>query len=1211
MTRGEGGQNRLYSRPTRGIVRAARPRPLPGERPRVIRPLLLLAAFLAPALAPAADRDPARVEADRVTARAAARATEPGGAVDLIRLAELADWLPSGEVPARLRAAATDRRRLPLVRAVAWWLLREDALARLDAATAAEAARALGLLDGFAIRVGGAPHPTAALDAADYQPWPRGAGAGELWLESFLRPDREVTATAVSRLVSPQGGPAVLRLGYDDAATVWLNGDEVFAADATHPAWLDQVAIPVVLRPGDNRLVVEIRQRHGAWRLIARVTDPAGEPLPVESHPDPWGEAPAPAEGERPEAVEHLWTALYAAAEADPPVAADLRDMADYARVTGLPDADQALPRVAIEGAWITEPSPRTLRAWLRILPEGEQARVESAHAPKRPIEEADHWADLERATAAAWTHYHARRHGEARRAVEAILANTPGHLPAIRLAAVIHEDLGLSHTGAALLARARARWPDRPGLIRAHLAALQTGGRVIEAITLLEAWAEAGGGPDAHYQLATLLAARGETARAVALLDAVTAARPELWTYGVEAAEILLVAGEADEARRRLGAILDARPGDASIAERLARLLVEQGDPDAALAIVDRALLIDPGSGLDAMRARLDARPPRERLGPSIDVLLDVPPAPNAPAQVLYHHGRAEVALDGRATRRLRRVVRVLTEEGARRYGTVELAYVPSTQQIELEEARLLRPGEAPASPRRTDRDLSDPAWRLYYDLRAEVLDFPRVQPGDVIEVAWRLVDTDPDPAFPGYYGELAWLQESIPRAHTVVEIQGPLAPALAVALVPRGLAVEQDGLRFTAHDVPAVPLEAAMPGPSSLRAHVHISSVADWTTVDRRYRALLDARDRPTDALAARARAWAGDARTPEEILTRLHAAVADRVRYVGLEFGVHSFKPELPAVTLARGYGDCKDKATLLIALAAALGVDAKLVLVRTRPSGAIEPQPASLAIFDHAIVYVPALDRFLDPTIDRNDPWVLPPGDQGALGFVIGHDAKAPVIIPPEPAAANRDTWTLDLTLTADGRATGRARWTTRGQPATAARRALDGAVDPAAPAERALAERYPGARLTAPKTTGIAPAYDPVTVDAAVTLPPLHASARGVDLPIGGAPWRLVERFAQTATRETALLVPWRETRRVEATITLPPGWRPHQLPPPTVIESPFGRLDTRAAVDGARVTLSAELRLDAFRVEPADYPAFRAWLAAVEDALHAPVEVGP
>lgn len=1184
----------------------------------ILAALIGLAALLglSPAFTPpaaAADRDPARIEAARLAQNAADRARLPGGAVDLIRLAELAEWLPRGEAEAHLRDAALDEDRLPLGRAVAWWLLREEALARLDPAAVAEARDALGLLDGFAMRIGGAPHPVAELAAADFVPYPRGAGGGVLWLDSYLRPDREIAATVVTRLVAPTGGPAVLRLGYDDAATVWLNGDEVHVADTTHPAWLDQVAIPIVLRAGDNRLVVEVRQRSGAWRLIARVTDPSGRVLPVESHPDPWGPVPKPADGDRPEAesIAHLWPALLAAATADPPVAADLRDMADYARVTGLPDPDQALPRVAVEGVWPTDPSPRSLRAWLRILPEGEQARVESAHRPQRPIEEADHWSDLETATQDAWTHYHARRHGEARHAIEAIRAHAPDHLPAIRLEAVIHEDLGLLNTGAAILARARDHWPDRPGLVRAHLASLQTAGRVIEALALLEGLVEAGGGPDAHYQLAALLAARGETERAVALLDAVTAARPELWTYGTEAVEVLLAAGDGAEARRRLTALWQERPGDEALAERLARLHVEQGDPEAALAVIETALAVDPGAlGLEAMRDRIGARPPRERLGPAVENLLAAPPDPRAPAQVLYHHGRAEVALDGRANRRIRRVVRILTDEGARRYGTIELAYVPSTQRIELEEARLLRPGEPPSSPRRSDRDLSDPAWRLYYDLRAEVLSFAQVRPGDVIEVAWRVADTDPDPAFPGYYGELAWLQEAIPRGLTVVEIAGPLAPALAVALVPRGVAVEQDGLTFTARNVPAVPIEAAMPGPSSLRAHVHLSSVESWPAVDARYRTLLDARDRPTDALAAQARAWIGDAKTPEQIIARLHAAVANRVRYVGLEFGVHSFKPELPAETLARGYGDCKDKATLLIALAATLGIDAKLVLVRTRASGEIEPAPASLAIFDHAIVYVPALDRFLDPTVDRNDPWVLPPSDQGALAFVVGHGAEQPVIIPPEPAAANVDEWVVNVTLTPDGRASGEARWLTRGQPATAARRALDGSVDPAATAERSLGERFPGARLDSVKLGGIAPAFDPVTVEARATLPALHASARGFDLPIGGAPWRLVERLGQAAKRETALLVPWRETRRVQTRLELPRGWRVVGAPVGRVVDGPFGRLVTTVQIDARAVTLTAELRLDAFRVEPGDYPAFRAWLAAVEDALHAPVEVG-
>ena len=68
------------------------------------------------------------------------------------------------------------------------------------------------------------------------------------------------------------------------------------------------------------------------------------------------------------------------------------------------------------------------------------------------------------------------------------------------------------------------------------------------------------------------------------------------------------------------------------------------------------------------------------------------------------------------------------------------------------------------------------------------------------------------------------------------------------------------------------------------------------------------------------------------------------------------------------LARRFGDCKDKAALMIALLREVGIDAELVLVRTRRGGRLDTEPASLAIFDHAIVYVPKLDRYLDGTAE---------------------------------------------------------------------------------------------------------------------------------------------------------------------------------------------------------------------------------------------------
>ncbi len=1103
-----------------------------------------------------------------------------------------------------MRAAAEDRKRAPLVRAVAWWLVRHLALRRLDAAGARLAVAKLGLVTEFVVRAGPAPAPTEALTSDGWRR-PTPGGYGEIWLEGFLRPNRETRASVATRLVSKRGGPAVLRIGYDDQATVYLNGDEVYAAPSAHSAWLDQAAIPIVLRPGDNRLVIDLKQRGGAWRLMARVTDSDGRPLDVAAHPDPWGEVPEASTDPPPTEVAHLWPSLLAANEVEPPDPQALRDLADYARRTGLPDDDQVVPRVAIEGAWAVDPSPRTLRAWVRLLPSEERAAVRAAHPLEGPFGPEDRYAQLHLTLLDAWQHYYARRHQSTRSALDALAAEAHGFAPAARLRAVLFEDLGLPNTAAGELADARARWPGRVALRRAHISALRTAGRVLELVAELQRLrADGAAGADDHYQLALLLAARGQTEEAVAALDRVTQARPELWTYALESAEVLFDAGRPADAVARLEKLAASIPGDRVVSERLARKYVEDGRREAAIPLMREAVAARPGD--TELRAYLDSltnAAPVARMGPPIEALMSTSSTSGVPAHVLYHHARTQVDAAGLAVRRVRRVVRLLTEEGARRYATFELTYVPGAQRLEVQTARLLRAGAPPASPRVSDRDLSEPEYRLYYDLRAEVLTFARPRPGDVVEVAWQVADTDPDPAFPGYYGELAYLQEAAPRATSIVEFSGP--PSLSAEVVAHGLAVERLDGRVMMRDVPPVTSERGMPGLSSSRAYVHLSTASDWNEVRDRYRRLLDGRDAPTEALASLARRWADGASDPTEILGRLYTEVANRTRYVGLEFGVHSFKPELPAVTLARGYGDCKDKATLLIALARALGVEAHLALVRTRASGAITPSPASLAVFDHAIVYVPTLDRFLDPTVDRNDPWTLPPSDQGATTFVIGVD-DAPRPIPPQPASHNRSAWTLDVELDGKGRARGRAAWETRGQPATVARRALEAAGARREVAERVLANSFPGARLTAPEFGGLTPALDPVSVAAEVELPPFPTRDGGFDVTL--APWDAVRAYAQAAQRQTPLQIAYLRTRAVELKARVPAGSEA-RLPAPVAGESPFGTWRVSATRQADTVSLGAELTLRAHEVSPEAYPRFRAWLADLDRALARPVEV--
>src|SRR4029077_3678553 len=99
----------------------------------------------------------------------------------------------------------------------------------------------------------------------------------------------------------------------------------------------------------------------------------------------------------------------------------------------------------------------------------------------------------------------------------------------------------------------------------------------------------------------------------------------------------------------------------------------------------------------------------------------------------------------------------------------------------------------------------------------------------------------------------------------------------------------------------------------------------------------------------------------------------------------------------------FGDCKDKASLLVAMLKEIGVDATLVLARTRRGGDLEPFPASLAPFDHAIVYVPKYDLYLDGTAEFSGSDELPAQDQDIPVLLVadGRLARTPVL----PAVRN--------------------------------------------------------------------------------------------------------------------------------------------------------------------------------------------------------------
>lgn len=72
---------------------------------------------------------------------------------------------------------------------------------------------------------------------------------------------------------------AELRVGSDDTVTVWLNDRKVLANPAMRDAAMDQDIVPVVLRRGQNKILIKVGQGPGEWQLYFRLTAPDGKPL--------------------------------------------------------------------------------------------------------------------------------------------------------------------------------------------------------------------------------------------------------------------------------------------------------------------------------------------------------------------------------------------------------------------------------------------------------------------------------------------------------------------------------------------------------------------------------------------------------------------------------------------------------------------------------------------------------------------------------------------------------------------------------------------------------------------------------------------------------------------------------------------------------------------------------------------------------------------
>jgi tetratricopeptide (TPR) repeat protein len=182
-----------------------------------------------------------------------------------------------------------------------------------------------------------------------------------------------------------------------------------------------------------------------------------------------------------------------------------------------------------------------------------------------------------------------------------------------------------------------------------------------------------------------------------------------------------------------------------------------------------------------------------------------------------------------------------------------------------------------------------------------------------------------------------------------------------------------------------------------------IQVSTFKSWNEVAQWYHDLSVVAEAPATAVTTRAKALTGNVSSPLDRVAALHKFVSQNVRYVALAFGDGRYQPRAASLVLSTEYGDCKDKHTLLSALAREVGVEVRPVLIGSRRD--LDPDFPSPAQFDHVISLATVPGRtalWIDGTVNggRLDGLFTQLRDKQAL--LVAPDGTGALVRTPEHA-----------------------------------------------------------------------------------------------------------------------------------------------------------------------------------------------------------------
>ncbi|MFZ9887398.1 MAG: transglutaminase-like domain-containing protein, partial [Myxococcota bacterium] len=416
-----------------------------------------------------------------------------------------------------------------------------------------------------------------------------------------------------------------------------------------------------------------------------------------------------------------------------------------------------------------------------------------------------------------------------------------------------------------------------------------------------------------------------------------------------------------------------------------------------------------------------------------------------------------------------------------------------------------------------------------------------------------------------------------------------------------------------FEATSVPPLLPERLMPSPRDLLWRASVSTVEGWEEYVRWERALLSQvfrLDSETSSLAKRLTAGAESTR---EKFDRLYHFVAQEIRYQqDYENTIAGVRPHACPVVVSRGYGDCKDKAVLLILLAKQVGIDVDFAILRTTDAGKVQREIPNQQ-FNHAIVYVPEQPGipagfFMDPTTDGLDMGNLRADDQGAWSLVLDPDSGTHrfLEIPYAPPTMERSVYRFSVEVQAPEEASAQFALETRGSGAASVRQLLRN-PEQAKKLHQGLATRlFPGATVTGVQASEAEDIWNPLrlTLDLNVGAA-LQRQGDDVRLPVP----ELFPLGGTTTLQERAHPMRLGPPDSYESVteVRIPPGGKVTHLPQQVEVSDPCFTLTRHTHRSERVITVKTEYVRTCAEIQTDEYVRYRSAVQRAQSQLADPL----